>query len=129
MKSEWEIKRLGDVCHFEGGSQPPKSQFIFEEKSGYVRFLQIRDFATNKHITYIPASKKNRICNEGDILIGRYGASVGKILTNKSGAYNVALMKAMPNLDLLVYYIYYNLALARASVGGKQANHLEADLD
>ena len=30
---------------------------------------------------------------------------------------------------LLVYYIYYNLALARASVGGKQANHLEADLD
>jgi len=32
-------------------------------------------------------------------------------------------------MKLLVYYIYLNLALARASVGGKQAIHLKTDLD
>jgi type I restriction enzyme, S subunit len=105
----WQTKKLGDVCDFEGGSQPPKSQFIYKEKSGYVRFLQIRDFRSDKNITYIQESKKNRLCKEDDILIGRYGASVGKILTSKAGAYNVALMKTIPNLDLLdrCWFYYY----------------------
>lgn len=101
MKEGWEIKKLGEVCEFQGGSQPPKSQFIYEPKEGYVRFLQIRDFASDKNITYIPDSKKNRYCNEDDILLGRYGASVGKVLVNKAGAYNVAVMKTIPDETVL----------------------------
>jgi type I restriction enzyme, S subunit len=101
MKAGWEIKKLGELCDFEGGSQPPKSEFIYDEKPGYVRFLQIRDFGSDKKITYIYQSKKNRLCNKSDIMIGRYGASVGKILTGKTGAYNVALMKTIPNLEVL----------------------------
>ncbi len=109
MKQGWEIKKLGDVCDFQGGSQPPKSQFVYEPKEGYVRFLQIRDFASEKNITYIPESKKNRHCNEDDILLGRYGASVGKVLINKSGAYNVAVMKTIPNETILFkrYLFFY----------------------
>lgn len=110
MKQGWEIKKLGEVCDFQGGSQPPKSQFIYEPKKGYVRFLQIRDFASDKNITYIPESKKNRYCNEEDILLGRYGASVGKVLVNKAGAYNVAVMKTIPNETILYKrYLYYYL--------------------
>jgi len=109
MKENWEIKKLGEVCDFQGGSQPPKSQFIYESKEGYVRFLQIRDFASDKNITYIPESKKNRYCNEDDILLGRYGASVGKVLVNKAGAYNVAVMKTIPNETILFkrYLFFY----------------------
>jgi type I restriction enzyme, S subunit len=112
MKNGWQTQKLGDVCDFEGGSQPPKSQFVFEEKPGYVRFLQIRDFGSDKNITYIPKSKKNRLCEENDILIGRYGASVGKILTNKAGAYNVALMKTIPNLEVLNRSWFYNYLIS-----------------
>ncbi len=107
MKAGWQTKKLGDVCDFEGGSQPPKSEFIYEEMPGFVRFLQIRDFGSDKNITYIRHSKKNRLCKENDILIGRYGASVGKVLTNKAGAYNVALMKTIPNLDVLAHSWFY----------------------
>ena len=112
MKKGWQTQKLGDVCDFEGGSQPPKSQFVFKEKPGYVRFLQIRDFGSDKNITYIPKSKKNRLCEENDILIGRYGASVGKILTSKSGAYNVALMKTIPNLEVLNPSWFYNYLIS-----------------
>ena len=112
MKNGWQTMKLGDVCDFEGGSQPPKSEFIYEEKPGYVRFLQIRDFGSDKNITYIRQSKKNRLCNENDILIGRYGASVGKILTDKSGAYNVALMKTIPNLEVLDHSWFYNYLIS-----------------
>jgi type I restriction enzyme S subunit len=105
----WVERQLGDVCDFKGGSQPPKSQFIHVPRSGYVRFLQIRDFGSDKHVTFIPASQNNRLCDENDILIGRYGASVGKILTGKAGAYNVALIKTLPNLSMLNrdFFAYY----------------------
>jgi type I restriction enzyme S subunit len=109
MREGWEIKKLGEVCDFQGGSQPPKSQFIYEPKDGYVRFLQIRDFASDKNITYIPESRKNRYCKEDDILLGRYGASVGKVLIQKAGAYNVAVMKTIPNEAILFkrYLFFY----------------------
>jgi len=112
MKKGWQTKKLGDVCDFEGGSQPPKSEFIYDEKPGYVRFLQIRDFGSDKNITYIRHSKKNRLCDENDILIGRYGASVGKILTGKTGAYNVALMKTIPNLEVLDQSWFYHFLVS-----------------
>lgn len=97
----WKKVKLGDICDFEGGSQPPKKEFVYEPAKGYVRFLQIRDFKSDKNITYIPVAKKNRLCSEEDILIGRYGASVGQILGGLSGAYNVALMKTIPNKELI----------------------------
>ena len=102
-------RKLGDITKLQGGSQPPKSKFIYEQKEGYVRLLQIRDFKSDDKAVYIPVSNKNRLCNKNDILIGRYGASVGKICTGKSGAYNVALMKASPNEDVVIknYYLYY----------------------
>ncbi len=110
----WKAVKLGDVCDFQGGSQPPKKEFVFEPQEGYVRFLQIRDFKSDKNVTYIPIAKKNRLCNTDDILIGRYGASVGQILRGLGGAYNVALMKTIPNEELISkgwLYAYLNSPL------------------
>lgn len=104
--------RLTDVCDFQGGTQPPKEEWINEPREGYVRMLQIRDFTQDKaeHVGYVKDTKKLNKCNEDDILIGRYGASVGKILTGHSGAYNVAIIKTLPNQKLLSKkYLYYVL--------------------
>jgi len=103
----WKWKSLGEISDFKGGSQPPKKEFIYEKEEGYVRFLQIRDFSSDKNITYISIAKKNRLCEEDDILIGRYGASVGKILSGLSGAYNVAIMKTFPNKELITKRFFY----------------------
>ena len=84
---------------YAGGSQPPASEFVNEYKDGYVRFLQIRDYENDNHITYIPISKKNKLCDEWDILIARYGASLGRICSGKNGAYNVALAKILPKKE------------------------------
>ena len=110
----WKFKKLGEVSKFQGGSQPPKSQFISEYREGYVRFLQIRDFKSDKHIVYIPISAKNRLCNKSDIMIGRYGASVGQILSGRDGAYNVALIKTTPNEKIIAcnfFFFYLNSSL------------------
>jgi len=104
--------RLTDVCDFQGGTQPPKEEWITETRVGYVRMLQIRDFTQDKaeHVGYVKDTKKLNKCEEDDILIGRYGASVGKILTGLTGAYNVAIIKTIPNEELLSKrYLYYVL--------------------
>ena len=101
--------RLTDVCDFQGGSQPPKEQWINKLEDGYIRMLQIRDFTQRKNEEeYVKLSSNLKICDEDDVLIARYGASVGKILTGLSGAYNVAIIKSIPNTSkLLKRYLYY----------------------
>lgn len=87
---------LANLMDYAGGSQPPASKFIFEEREGYVRFVQIRDYESDNHITYIPISTRNKLCEEHDIMIARYGASLGRICFGINGAYNVALAKVFP---------------------------------
>lgn len=91
-----ELVSLSDLMDYAGGSQPPASEFVSEKREGYVRFVQIRDYESNAHITYIPISKKNKLCQEDDIMIARYGASLGRICFGLNGAYNVALAKVFP---------------------------------
>ena len=101
--------KLTDICDFQGGSQPPKSEWIKNPSDGYVRMLQIRDFTqpNNKNIEYIKLTNRTKECKPNDILIGRYGASIGKILTGLEGAYNVAIMKTIPNANIVVKkYLY-----------------------
>ena len=98
LPSGWAVEKFTTILDINGGTQPPKKEFISEPKEGYIRLLQIRDFGKKPVPTYIPDNGKRRICTMEDILIGRYGASVGRICTGMEGAYNVALARvAKPN--------------------------------
>lgn len=97
------------VCKYTGGSQPPKDEFINETREGYVRLVQIRDFKSDKNVTYVSKDSVTKFFEEDDIMIARYGPPVFQILRGMSGAYNVALMKAIPNEELVLkdYWFYY----------------------
>ena len=104
--------KLTDICDFQGGSQPPKEEWSFEAKEGYIRMLQIRDFTQSEKVTpeYVKISNSTKICEADDILIARYGASIGKILTGLAGAYNVAIMRTIPDTNKIQKkYLYYYL--------------------
>ena len=100
----WRVVPFLAAVDLQGGAQPPASTFIDEPRQGYVRLLQIRDFSTDAHKTYIPDTAKLKKVNEDDVLIGRYGSasgdkakdSLGRVCRGLSGAYNVALMKLNP---------------------------------
>jgi type I restriction enzyme, S subunit len=136
LVEQWPFKRLSDVCSFQGGSQPPKSNFIQEPKQGYVRLLQIRDFTSDSKAVYIPEDLAKRRCEKNDIMIGRYGASVGQIHRGKEGSYNVALIKTIPDLNLINRdYFYYYLQsplfqepLRKVSARAAQAGFSKGDI-
>ncbi len=101
--------RIEDVCDFVGGSQPPKADFIFEPREGYVRLIQTRDYKTDSFVTYIPEHSTQKFCDEKDIMIGRYGPPIFQICRGLNGAYNVALLKAKPKNNIDREYLYYFL--------------------
>lgn len=105
----WPVVKLGDVVSFIGGSQPPKSTFIYEPQDGYVRLLQIRDYKSDKNLTFIAEDSTKKFCTKYDIMIGRYGPPVFQILKGLEGAYNVALMKAKPSEKVDQNYLYHFL--------------------
>jgi type I restriction enzyme M protein len=111
---DWPLVKLGEVCSYAGGTQPPKDTFISEPRDGYIRLLQIRDYKSDKWKVYIPTSERHKTCEPEDIMIGRYGPPVFQILKGKRGAYNVALIKCIPNLVRLErMWLYLFLSSAR----------------
>jgi type I restriction enzyme S subunit len=101
LPEDWKWEVLTDVTQFIGGSQPPKSEFSDTERDGYVRLIQIRDYKTDAHIVYVDKNSTKKFCNRDDVMIGRYGPPVFQILRGLEGAYNVALMKAVPDENTL----------------------------
>ena len=133
----WEFVKLGEVCKYEGGTQPPKETFLYEPKEGCIRLLQIRDYKSEEWATYIPQNLKHKTCDETDIMIGRYGPPVFQILKGKKGAYNVALIKTIPDETRLLKDYLYNFLnsnevqeeIISLSMRARQAGVSPKDLD
>lgn len=92
IPENWNVVPLLKLVSWESNSQPPKSEFVYEPKEGYVRFIQNRDYDSDTHITYIPRTKNLSIVDRFDILIDKYG-DAGAVRYGIEGAFNVALGK------------------------------------
>ncbi|MBK1829606.1 restriction endonuclease subunit S [Verrucomicrobiaceae bacterium R5-34] len=109
----WERAKLGEIIKFQGGSQPSKDTFEFKPTDENVRLVQIRDFKSDKYITYIPKRLAKRSFKEDDVMIARYGPPVFQILKGLSGSYNVALMKAIPLKGINKHFLFHLLNTER----------------
>ena len=131
------VYRMDEVVDFQGGSQPDKKYFEYEPTEDNIRLIQIRDYKTDKYITYIPKEMAKRFCNADDIMIGRYGPPIFQILQGIEGSFNVALMKATPkmgNKEFIRYFLkqdcllHYLEGLSQRTAGqdGIQMDKLKA---
>lgn len=104
----WEEKKLGEVCDLARGHNPPKKDFIYEPKEGYVRFYQIRDGWSDKYKVYVPNTTKLHRVDENEILMVAY-RHIGRRFRGAVGAFNVALCK-ITNKDKSILeddYLYH----------------------
>jgi len=133
----WVWISHNDILEISGGSQPPKSTFSELPKENYIRLYQIRDYGSNPQPVYIPIETATKQTKKGDILLARYGASLGKVFYAEEGAYNVAMAKVIPLFkedilynDFLFYYYkssqYQSLVLknTRSAQAGFNKNDL-----
>lgn len=81
---EWEEKRLGDVFSFKQGYQIPFKEQIKTKEKGYVRYLYISDFFSDKNLLYVKDDGKEKI-TETDITVANTGNTAGSFYRGKSG--------------------------------------------
>ena len=107
----WVWCNHNSILDISGGAQPAKSCFETTPKPNYIRLYQIRDYGESPVPIYIPISLASKQTEKGDILLARYGGSLGKVFHAKKGAYNVAMAKVIFKFDNLIYkefaYYYY----------------------
>ena len=105
----WVWCSYNSILDISGGSQPAKSYFETIPKPNYIRLYQIRDYGESPVPVYIPINLASKQTEKGDILLARYGGSLGKVFHAKQGAYNVAMVKVIFKFENLIYkeYAYY----------------------
>ena len=123
IPESWCWVRHNDIFEVSGGSQPPKSKFTTSPQEGYTRLYQIRDYGPNPQPIYIPNNTASKITQKGDILLARYGASLGKVFWAENGAYNVAMAKVIPYFDMRLIckeylYFYYKSSIYQETILG-----------
>ena len=107
----WVWCSHNSILDISGGSQPAKSYFETILKPNYIRLYQIRDYGESPVPVYIPINLASKQTKKGDILLARYGGSLGKVFYAEQGAYNVAMAKVIFKFENLIYkefaYYYY----------------------
>ncbi|MDC4181682.1 restriction endonuclease subunit S [Mycoplasma sp. T158Tt] len=104
MPEGWKVEKLTDLIKWESSYQPPKKDFIYSMKEGYVRFIQNRDYNSDGHKTYIPIKDNLTIVDKFDILMDKYG-DAGRVRYGIEGAFNVALARINVKDPALKEYI------------------------
>lgn len=112
IPESWKWVRHNELFEIVGGSQPPKSKFVDAPREGYIRLYQIRDYGEKLVPVYVPICSVSKFTEKGDILLARYGGSLGKVFWAEQGAYNVAMAKvvclfASETMDKNYLYYFY----------------------
>ena len=113
IPDNWMWVSHNDLFEIVGGSQPPKSKFSTIKKEGYVQLYQTRDYGENPQPIFVDEKDVSKFSQKGDIILARYGGSLGKVFWAEDGAYNVALAKVVlkyPKIINTKYLYYYYLA-------------------
>ena len=111
IPATWVWCGYNSILDISGGAQPSKSYFETTPRPNYVRLYQIRDYGESPVPIYIPINFASKQTEKGDILLARYGGSLGKVFHAEQGAYNVAMAKVIFKFDNLIYkefaFYYY----------------------
>ena len=123
IPDSWCWVRHNELFEVSGGSQPPKAKFKDTPQRGFVRLFQIRDYGKTPQPIYISIDAATKTTKKGDILLARYGASLGKVFWAEDGAYNVAMAKVIPLFDIKTIsneylFLYYKSSLYQDTIIG-----------
>ena len=139
VPENWCWVKHNSILDISGGSQPAKSRFITEPREGYTQLYQTRDYGEHPIPVYIPNKYATKTTCEGDILLARYGGSLGKVFRAHDGAYNVALTKVIKIYPELIddeflykYYLsqfYQNFCIKASNGRSAQAGFNRDDMN
>lgn len=110
LKEPFVKTKLGEVCNFKQGNQFGLEEQLNYPHEGYVRFLRIENYTQNSmDFRFVKVDDENKIIDEKDIVIVRYGASAGYVGRGFSGVLANNLFRVIPKERLDREFLYYLL--------------------
>ena len=105
----WEIFKLGEICNFTQGVQIPLDKTIRQDQTGFIRYLYINDFSSDKKKLFVENKFPTKIINKNDLVMANTGHTAGTIFRGKEGVLsNNAFKLSFSNIinsDFLYYYL------------------------
>ena len=104
IPSDWDAKELGQVVKLSQGVQVDLNKQIKEFQTGYIKFMRIENYTQlSDDFRYIPiVYGNNKIVNEDEIVVVRYGATAGFVGIGYKGVLANNLFKVEPNPKYLI---------------------------
>lgn len=118
---------LASVANLDRGHNPPKKDFIYEPRKGYVRFYQIRDRKSDNHAVYVPVTTKLHTVKPTEILMTAY-RHIGEVFRGADGAFNVALCKLSSKCEEVLLNDYLFAIIPTDYVKGELLRYSERSL-
>lgn len=109
IPKSWEVYELGKLCTFTQGVQVTLDKTIRKRKDGYIRYLYINDFSSEKNLRYIKNEFPTKIVTENDLIMANTGHTAGTIFRGKHGvlsnnAFRISIKRLIKS-DYLFYYL------------------------
>lgn len=110
MREPFVQVKLGDVCSFKQGYQFGLDEQLLHPKEGYARFLRIENYTQNStDFRYVKVDDPDKIIDEKDVVIVRYGASAGYVGRGFSGVLANNMFRVIPGENVDREFLYYLL--------------------
>ena len=105
----WDIVELGSLCGFTQGVQIPLSDTLRKETDGYIRYLYINDFSSDKKLRFVRNEYSEKIVTTKDLVMANTGHTAGSVFRGKHGVLSNNAFKISVNEKIIPEYLYYYL--------------------
>ena len=110
IPKSWEVYELGKLCAFTQGVQISLDETLRIEKEGYIRYLYINDFSSEKNLRFIKDDFPTKIVTDKDLVMANTGHSAGTIFRGKHGVLSNNAFKISIKKHIKSEYLFYYLS-------------------
>ena len=110
IPKSWEVYELGQLCMFTQGVQISLDETLRTTREGYIRYLYINDFSSEKNLRFIKDEFPAKIVKDEDLVMANTGHSAGTIFRGKHGVLSNNAFKISIKKYIKSEYLFHFLS-------------------
>ena len=110
IPKNWECYELGQLCTFTQGIQISLDETLRKNREGYIRYLYINDFSSERNLRFIKDEFPTKIVKDKELVMANTGHSAGTIFRGKHGVLSNNAFKISIKKNIESEYLFYFLS-------------------